>query len=86
MEFTTKGEGMSPEILKSLMQIGGPWVLFLLALWLFRNQIYFSFGQPPAGVWFDHPEEVINRARNDAAPATTAPKQNGRRARERRSP
>jgi hypothetical protein len=38
---------MTPEILEWLGNAGGPWVVFLLALWLFKDHIDFRFRPPP---------------------------------------
>lgn len=36
------------EIVTWLMQNGGPWGIFLLAIWLFRDHIDFRFRPPPS--------------------------------------
>lgn len=59
---------MSPEMLAWLSKTGGAAGIVILALWLFRDRIYFSFGQPPAGIRFRHPADPEDAAR-DAPPA-----------------
>jgi hypothetical protein len=44
---TEKELAMTPEILKALVEAGSPWVVFLLAVWLFRDHIDFRFRPPP---------------------------------------
>lgn len=51
---------MNPEILNSLIKASQTAGIIIFALWLFRDRIYFSFGQPPAGIRFRHPDDGTN--------------------------
>ncbi|WP_420129871.1 hypothetical protein [Longimicrobium sp.] len=59
---------MSPEMLTWLSKTGGAAGILILALWLFRDRIYFSFGQPPAGIRFRHPEDPTGPGPHRIAP------------------
>jgi hypothetical protein len=72
---------MSPEMLTWLSKTGGAAGIVILALWLFRDRIYFSFGQPPAGVRFRHPSDPAEGRQDESPPQIAAP----RRSRAKRS-
>ena len=66
---------MSPEVLTWLSKTGGAAGIVILALWLFRDRIYFSFGQPPPGVRFKHPADAAEAGPDEAPPALPPPRQ-----------
>jgi hypothetical protein len=57
---------MNPEIISWLMRAGGAWGLFLFALWIFRDRIYFSFGRMPPAPRLEPRNRVTARKRNRA--------------------
>lgn len=61
---------MNPELLNWLSKTGGAAGIVILALWLFRDRIYFSFGEPPAGVRFRHPEDALKPGKENDRPST----------------
>lgn len=65
---------MSPEMLTWLSKTGGAAGIVILALWLFRDRIYFSFGQPPAGIRFRHPADTADARQDDSPPEIAPPK------------
>lgn len=65
---------MSPEMLTWLSKTGGAAGIVILALWLFRDRIYFSFGQPPEGVRFRHPADGANGGKDESPPAIAPPR------------
>jgi hypothetical protein len=65
---------MSPEMLTWLSKTGGAAAVLILALWLFRDRIYFSFGEPPAGVRFRHPADSLKQEQGATRPVSTRPK------------
>ena len=65
---------MNPELLNWLSKTGGAAGIIILALWLFRDRIYFSFGEPPAGVRFRHPTDAVKQGRDDAPRAIARPR------------
>ncbi|HEX2209531.1 MAG TPA: hypothetical protein VHG93_17765 [Longimicrobium sp.] len=67
---------MSPELLDWLSKAGVGGIL-ILALWLFKDRIYFSFGQPPEGIRFRHPADTIDGAPDDTPSSVPLPKRSG---------
>jgi hypothetical protein len=65
---------MSPELMNWLSKTGGAAALVILALWLFRDRIYFSFGEPPAGVRFRHPADSLRQDQDAVRPESARPK------------
>lgn len=77
---------MSPDVLTWLSKTGGAAAVLILALWLFRDEIYFSFGRPPAGVQFRHPADKTSGDQDDAPRAIAPRKRRDRQRSTRQAP
>jgi hypothetical protein len=57
-----------------LSKTGGAAGILILALWLFRDRVYFSFGQPPVGIRFKHPEDPTGAGPDESPPRIAPPR------------
>jgi hypothetical protein len=64
---------MNPEVLDWLRETGGTATIVIGALWLFKDHLYVSFGQPPAGVRFKHPADSTEARQDETSPALSPP-------------